>query len=151
MTTEAMQPRRPKALKTLSYGDKVYKHRGILAKPHTVLLDEKRNILFVVERGSQRPSVSANDALSARLCGYVISHVETRRFGRRRAIRLYVAVGDHTQVEIDAQLENTKKLVDHWQAHRRLDGGDFRWIPASVLAMALTQHMYCAHPPIQGV
>ena len=45
MTTEAMQPRRPKALKTLSYGDKVYKHRGILAKPHTVLLDEKRNIL----------------------------------------------------------------------------------------------------------
>lgn len=150
MSTISMQPIKPRTLKTLSSGDKLYKHRNILAKPHAVLLDEKCNTLFVVERGSQRPPLSMQDALSARLTAYVVAHVEKSRFRRRREILLYLAVGDHTQVEIDPQLADTRQLIDQWQAHRRRDRADFEWIPVSVLAMSLSQNTWLSNPPFKG-
>lgn len=148
--TQCMRPIKPKILKTLSYGDKVYKYRNVLAKPQAVLLDEKNNTLFVVEHGSQKPPLSMQDELTGRLTAYVVTRGEKWRF-RPRKIRLYLAVGDHTQIEIDPQLADTRQLIDQWQAHRRSDHADFEWIPVSVLAMSLSQNTWLTNPPFKGV
>lgn len=150
MTNQCIQPIRPKTFKTLSSGEKLYRYGGILAKPKAVLLDRKGNSLFIIDQGLQSLNVSMTDALNARLAAYVVSHVEKSRF-RRRAIRLYVAVGDRTQVEIDPELHDTRRLVAQWQAHRRRDNSDFRWIPTTALAMALTQNTWLSHPPMRGM
>lgn len=151
MNSEAMRPRRPRILKTLSNGDKFYKRHNILAKPKAVLLDEKHNTLFVVEHEGKKPPLSMQDELSARLTAYVVAHVEKTRFRRRREIRLYIALGENTQLEICPQLDDTRRLVDQWQTHRRRDCVDFQWIPASVLAMVLAQNIYPSHSTVRRV
>lgn len=148
--TQSMQPRKPKPLVTLSSGDMVFKYRNIIAKPHAVLLDEKCNTLFVVESGSQSHPLSMVDTLNARLAAHVVAQVEKSRFRRKRKIRLFVAVEDHTQIEISPQLDETRRLIDQWQAHRRHEHLDFQWIPASALALVLTQNACLLHPPIKG-
>lgn len=134
---------------TISTGERILEHKGIIVKPKVVLLDKSRKLLSDVERtvNSDPRTPSAIDCLSARISAYVVAFVIERPSFRSIDVRLYLSYPDNIRTEIEAQLGETVVTV---QEHRRLQrdrashtGGTIPPIPGQARAYtfsALPEH-----------
>ncbi len=125
---------------TISAGEKIFEHKGIIVKPKVVLFDESRKLLSIVECAicSDPQAPSEIDCLSARISAYVVACVVKRPSFRSIDVRLYLGYRGNVQTEIEAQLHDTARTIRDYQRCQRdrtgLTGGTIPTVPGQVLA-----------------
>ena len=125
---------------TISTGEKIFEHKGIIVKPKVVLFDKSRKLLSIVERAicSNPRAPSEIDCLSARISAYIVAPAVSRPAFRSINLRLYLGYPGNVQTEIEARLHETAKMIRQYRQHQRdrvdLSGETIPPVPGQVLA-----------------
>ncbi len=107
---------------TVSTGDRTFCAQRVIVRPAAVLVDESRNLLFVVERARETDARTPTfqDCLTAQITAAVVVAELKRRQRRRLTLRLYLAFPGQVRQEIEPRTAETRRLLALWRRRERL-------------------------------